>query len=127
MATETLNRTERVHPLAPDVLVSEHKVRPTVFEPFSYAPALGVAPASLDMLARLSNEVRSVAAGVSDILAILERDSIDEGLADESGDPLPRLVSVTTAGNLHRLSIVALDLLAERAEKALELVERQVQ
>lgn len=123
MAIHTVSRAESAHPLAQDVLVSERKARPVLFEPFSYSPDLGEAPPALDMLARLSNEVKSVAAGVADVLAILERDSIDEGLADETGAPLPRVLPVSVAGNLHRLSVVALDLLAERAERTLEYVE----
>jgi hypothetical protein len=108
-----------------DELVSERKARPVLFEPFSYAPEVDLEPAALRMLAHLSNEVRSVAEGVADVLAILERDSIDEDMADENGNPLPRLLPVHVAGNLHRLALVSLELLAQRAEKTLEHVREQ--
>ena len=126
MATHTVSRATCAHPLAQDELVSERKARPVLFEPFSYAPEVDLDhPAALRELARLSNEVKSVAEGVADVLAILERDSIDEDMADENGNPLPRLLPVHVAGNLHRLAVVSLELLAQRAEKTLEHVREQ--
>lgn len=127
MATHNVRRAERADSLAQNELVSERKARAVLFERFSYAPELGTELPGLEMLARFADQVRGVTAGVSDVLAVLERDSIDEETEDEYGNPLPRLVSVTTAGNLMRLAVVALDLLEERAERVLKCAGEQPQ
>lgn len=65
---------------------------------------------------RFAGAALDVSRGVRDLLGILEQEGLDECCADEHGDPIPRLVCSVTSGNLMRLCITSLDLLAHQAE-----------
>ena len=110
--------------VTPSVDASTAK-RAVLFEPFEYWPHARRLDPRARQLAQLASRTRDVAEGVRDILALLEQENVDAVSADGEGNPTPQLLPVNVLGNLHRLGIVALNMLAEQADEIGEAVEKE--
>lgn len=70
-------------------------------------------------LAELAAITIDVSEGVEVILAMVERDAVDEGCCDDRGDPAPALLGPTQHSMLERLCRASLSLLAREADRSL--------
>ena len=98
------------------------KPRRVLHEPFAWHRHIALDASRRS--AEFAGLVLDVAGGTRDVLTILERDDFDGDFADEHGETLPSLVSNGMAGNLMRLCVTALALLADDADKQLGLLNR---
>jgi hypothetical protein len=83
-----------------DVLASFDQAAPRVdpspvFEPFSWTTPGAAKASTLHQLNDIK-VARDIAAGVADILGMLEREELDEGCDDGEGRPIPKLLYVAT-------------------------------
>ena len=97
---------------------SEPELRPT-FEPFNWATLTAFEASKLNQLEGIC-AARDVTSGVAEILAMLERDEIDAGCEDGHGRPIRRLFGSDVRGNLQRLAITSLRMLADRMDIAID-------
>lgn len=90
-----------------------------VFEPFSWTTPEADMASTLNQLSAIK-QARDIAAGVSEILGMLEREELDAGCDDDEGRPIPKLFTATVRGNLQRLTITSLQMLTDRMDAAID-------
>lgn len=119
MATKNVSRPKTV--AAPSPAIQQDDFRKVLHEPFrwDYEVLAGRCQAApeLQAVASFAAKVYDVTSGARDVLGILEEDIINECCGDEFGRPLPALLPTAVSGNLMRLVIASLGMLAAEAEK----------
>jgi hypothetical protein len=110
--------------IPPDVLASLEQaasgVEPSpMFTPFSWTTPEADKASTLNQLSDIK-DARDIAAGVAALLGMLEREELDAGCEDDEGRLIPKLFCSVVRGNLQRLTITSLQMLADRMDAAID-------
>lgn len=97
--------------------------RGPLFQPFEWTATRHNECMPSHLITKLASQTRDIASGVAVLVEIFERDDIDAECADENGNDLPPLLGATERGNLMRLAVASLHLLAEQSSSVLERVD----
>jgi len=100
-------------------------IPPALFEPFSWTTPAADKASTFNQLGAICR-ARDVAAGLAVIMAVLERDEVDEGCEIE-GQPIPKLFSEGDRGHLQRLAVTSLGLLADSMDSAINRANEYAQ
>lgn len=97
--------------------------RGPLFQPFEWIATRPNECMPSNLVTTLASQTRDIAGGVAVLVEIFERDDIDAECADENGNDIPPLIGATDRGDLMRLAVAALKLLAQQSASVLERVD----